>query len=70
MPYLFYSQVQQAFVTSVAVMALALFVFGWVKTSLVGETSRWVCLQNAVQMTVLGGVAAAAAVGAVKVIGG
>ena len=70
LPYVFIADTQSAFLSSVIVMALALFVFGWVKTALVGECSRWVCFQNAVQMLVLGGLAAAAAIGCVKAIGG
>jgi VIT1/CCC1 family predicted Fe2+/Mn2+ transporter len=70
LPYLFFQHIQQAFITSIGVMALALFVFGWLKTSLVGETDRWACFKNAVQMTFLGGVAAVAAVECVKFLGG
>nr|POE77701.1 protein ccc1 [Quercus suber] len=69
LPYLFLGSIHQAFVGSVAVMALALFVFGWAKTALVGESDRWVCLKNGVQMMILGGVAAGAAMGCVKAIG-
>lgn len=68
-PYLFVSSVQHGFYGSVLIMALALFAFGWTKTSLVGESNRWVCLKNGVQMLVLGGVAAGAAMGCVKAIG-
>ena len=70
LPYLFVSNIDDAFVGSVIVMALALFAFGWVKTSLVGESDRWICLKNGAQMTVLGGVAAFAAMGCVRSIGG
>ena len=69
LPYLIFSSVQQAFIGSVIFMALALFAFGWVKTSLVGETCRWTCFKNGLQMTMLGGVAAGAAMGCVKAIG-
>jgi hypothetical protein len=51
-------------------MALALFTFGWSKTALVGESSRVVCFRNAMEMLVLGGVAAGAAMGCVRAIGG
>ena len=68
-PYLFFSSVQQAFVGSVVVMALALFAFGWAKTSLVGETNRLTCFKNSIQMLMLGGVAAGAAMGCVKAVG-
>lgn len=70
LPYLFFSRVREALLCSVAVMAVALFAFGWAKTALVGECSRLVCFQNAVQMLVLGGLAAGAAMGCVKAIGG
>lgn len=70
LPYLFFERVGEALRCSIIVMAIALFVFGWVKTSLVGECSRWVCFQNAMQMLILGGIAAGAAMGCVKAIGG
>lgn len=70
LPYLFFEHVREALYCSIIVMAVALFIFGWTKTALVGECSRWVCFQNAVQMVVLGGLAAGAAMGCVKAIGG
>lgn len=70
LPYLFFEHVREALYSSILVMAIALFVFGWAKTGLVGECSRWVCFRNAVQMLVLGGLAAGAAMGCVKAIGG
>ncbi|KAF7197036.1 Vacuolar iron transporter cccA [Pseudocercospora fuligena] len=70
LPYLFFTQVQDALLCSVLVMGIALFVFGWAKTALLGETSWRICLSNAIQMLVLGGLAAAAAMGCVKAIGG
>lgn len=69
MPYLFLEHVRDALWCSVVTMALALFAFGWAKTALVGESSRMVCLRNAVEMLVLGGVAAGAAMGCVRAIG-
>ncbi len=69
LPYLFVSSIHDAFMGSVALMALASFAFGWAKTSLVGGGDRWVCLQNGVQMLLLGGVAAGAAMGCVKAVG-
>ncbi|KAF2770299.1 DUF125-domain-containing protein [Teratosphaeria nubilosa] len=69
LPYLFFSSIQKGFYGSVVVMALALFVFGWIKTSLVGENDRWICLKNGVQMMLLGGIAAGAAIISVKGIG-
>lgn len=69
MPYLFFASMHQAFVCSIIVMALALFAFGWAKTSLLGELCRWTCFKNGVQMMMLGGVAAGAAMGCVKAVG-
>lgn len=69
LPYLFATSVQRAFALSMLVMALALFVFGWAKTALVGEANRWVCCKNGVQMIFLGAIAAGAAMGCVKAIG-
>ena len=68
-PYIFVSSIEQAFLGSIVVMGLALFAFGWAKTSLVGETSQWICFKNGVQMLMLGGVAAGAAMGCVKAVG-
>lgn len=70
LPYFIASTNHVGFSWSVAVMVVALFVFGYVKTMLVGESSRKTCLQAGLQMVVLGGVAAAAAMGSVKAIAG
>lgn len=70
LPYLFFEHIREALSCSIIVMAIALFAFGWLKTSAVGERSRWVCFQNATQMLILGTVAAGAAMGCVKAIGG
>ncbi|KAF2721879.1 DUF125-domain-containing protein [Polychaeton citri CBS 116435] len=70
LPYFFAPRVQEALVASVALMVLALFAFGWAKTALVGECSRVACFKSAVQMVVLGGIAAGAAMGCVKAVGG
>lgn len=70
LPYLFFASVQEAFAGSVVVMVVALFVFGWVKTALVGERERWVCGKNGVQMVLMGGVAAGAAMLSVKGLSG
>lgn len=70
LPYLFIPSVDRAFTGSVVVMAFALFAFGWVKTLAVGETTRSLCFKNGIQMMVLGGVAAGAAIGCVKAVGG
>ncbi|GAB7353655.1 hypothetical protein MBLNU459_g4064t1 [Dothideomycetes sp. NU459] len=69
-PYFLAQTNQVAFRWSVAVMAVALFVFGYVKTLLVGEGKRLSCAKAGVQMMVLGGVAAAAAMACVKAVGG
>ena len=70
MPYFFASTNQIAFYWSVVVMGFALCVFGYVKTMLVGESSKIGCLRGGLQMVVLGGIAAAAAMGCVKAVGG
>ncbi|KAM3415441.1 hypothetical protein BST61_g8963 [Cercospora zeina] len=69
LPYLFFEHISEAFQCSMIAMGIALFAFGWLKTSIVGECSRWLCLQNAIQMLVLGAIAAGAAMGCVKAIG-
>lgn len=55
---------------SVGVMAIALFVFGWVKTGVVvgwrGRPKVLQALKSAMQMVLIGGIAAAAAIGLVK----
>jgi VIT1/CCC1 family predicted Fe2+/Mn2+ transporter len=68
-PYFFAETNQLALWWSMGVMALALFVFGYAKTFLVGERKRGLCVKAGVQMMALGGVAAAAAMGCVKAIG-
>jgi VIT1/CCC1 family predicted Fe2+/Mn2+ transporter len=69
-PYLLVSDPAIALRWSMVVMALALFVFGWVKTAFIGVRSWRNCTKSAVEMVVLGGVAAAAAIGCVKMIDG
>ena len=70
LPYLLFAGMQEAFAGSVVVMVLALFAFGWVKTALLAEKDRGVCLKNGVQMVVMGSLAAGAAMGCVKAVGG
>jgi len=70
MPYFIANTNHVAFMWSVAVMVVALFLFGFGKTMVLGEGKKWVCCQAGVQMVLLGGVAAAAAMGSVKAIGG
>ena len=54
-------------------MAVALFVFGWVKTGVVvgwrGRQNIIQALKSALQMVAIGGVAAGAAIGLVRAIG-
>jgi VIT1/CCC1 family predicted Fe2+/Mn2+ transporter len=69
-PYLLFEEMRVAFGASVVVMVLALFAFGWVKTALLAERDWRVCLRDGVQMVVLGSVAAGAAMGCVKAVGG
>ncbi|KAI7475356.1 hypothetical protein KC351_g10153 [Hortaea werneckii] len=66
LPYLLIHRIQDAFWGSAIVMTIALFGFGWFKTAVVGEKDVVVCLKNGIQMMVLGGIAAGAAVGCVK----
>jgi VIT1/CCC1 family predicted Fe2+/Mn2+ transporter len=68
-PYFIFETNQTAFTWSIAVMVVALFTFGYVKTLLVGEGKKIACFKGGVQMMVLGGVAAAAAMACVKTIG-
>ncbi|KAI7159633.1 hypothetical protein KC349_g4064 [Hortaea werneckii] len=69
LPYLLLPRIQDAFLGSAIVMTAALFGFGWFKTAVVGEMDVVVCLKNGLQMMVLGGIAAGAAVGCVKAFG-
>ncbi|KAI6900659.1 hypothetical protein D0867_02339 [Hortaea werneckii] len=69
LPYLLLPRIQDAFLGSAIVMAVALFGFGWFKTAVVGEKSVVICLKTGVQTLVLGGIAAGAAVGCVKAFG-
>ena len=54
-------------------MAVALFAFGWTKTAVVlgwrGKPNVLAGLKGALQMTMIGGTAAGAAVGLVRAIG-
>lgn len=69
MPYLIFDGMRAAFQASVAVMAVALFAFGWVKAGLLDERSRVGCAVEGAQMVVMGGVAAGAAMGCVMLVG-
>ena len=74
LPYFFVGRgdVLEALWWSVGIMGFALFVFGWVKTSVVrgwrGVPNILAGLKGGAQMVVVGGVAAGAAVGLVRAI--
>lgn len=70
LPYFAFADIGRALVGSVIVMAVALFVFGWAKTRAVGEKGWKKCAGSGVQMVAMGGMAAGAAMGCVKAIGG
>ncbi|MCJ1303145.1 hypothetical protein MMC08_005952 [Hypocenomyce scalaris] len=57
---------------SIGVMVIALFAFGWVKTGVVsgwrGQAKVLACVKGGLQMVIVGGVAAGAAVGMVRAI--
>lgn len=69
LPYVVLRDLHCAFIVSVVVMGFALFAFGWLKTSLLGEERLRTCFKNGIQMVVFGGIAAAAAMGCVKAVG-
>lgn len=69
LPYLCSESISSAFWWSCGVMINILFIFGCVKTWLIENESAAKCIWNGVQMVVLGGLAAAAAMGCVAVIG-
>ncbi|KAI9672278.1 MAG: hypothetical protein M1831_002092 [Alyxoria varia] len=66
-PYLFASTVKEGLMWSVAVMAIALFAFGYGKSKLAAEAGWRNAVKGGVQMAVLGGLAAGAAAGCVWV---
>jgi len=57
---------------SIGVMVIALFAFGWIKTSIIsgwkGRKNVLAALKGGLQMVVVGGLAAGAAVGLVRAI--
>ncbi|EED24316.1 calcium transporter, putative [Talaromyces stipitatus ATCC 10500] len=71
-PYFIANQVYTAFMSSVIVMAVTLFAFGYVKTCIVrgwkGGANIWAGVMGGIQMCVVGGLAAGAAVALVKLI--
>lgn len=68
LPYTLLHDMNSAFQASVIVMILALFTFGWVKTAFLGNENKAACLRSGLQMVMLGGVAAGAAMGCVKAV--
>ena len=68
LPYIFSSTMRTAFYLSIAITATVLFSFGSIKTMLVGCKDATACLKGGMEMLVLGGVAAAAALLCVKVL--
>ena len=68
LPYFFCSSIQSAFLASVMIMAVVLFAFGAIKTVLVGGKGYWHCVKSGLQMVLVGGCAAAAAVGCVRAV--
>ncbi|GAM88431.1 hypothetical protein ANO11243_064640 [Dothideomycetidae sp. 11243] len=69
MPYLFCESIDTAFWLSCFVMINVLFVFGCGKTWLIDAESVTKCLWSGLQMVILGGLAACAAMTCVAVIG-
>ncbi|KAL6239078.1 hypothetical protein BDW75DRAFT_166299 [Aspergillus navahoensis] len=73
-PYFFVNQVLIALYCSVAVMAVTLLVFGYIKTAVVrgwsGRENILAGVKGGIQMVVVGGVAAGAAIGLVRLING
>ncbi|RKF61499.1 Protein CCC1 [Erysiphe neolycopersici] len=69
-PYFIVDQVRQALIWSIGLMVVALFIFGYVKTGLIegwrGERNIRSCLYSGMQMVVVGGAAAGAAMALVK----
>lgn len=67
-------EVNLALYWSIGVMAIALFAFGWTKTGVVvgwrGRANVLAALKGALQMTMIGGVAAGASVGLVRALHG
>lgn len=75
-PYFFVprDQVMLGLYWSIGAMAIALFTFGWVKTGVVtgwrGRANMIACSKGSLQMLVIGGAAAGAAIGLVRAIAG
>ncbi|MCJ1445781.1 MAG: hypothetical protein MMC23_006286 [Stictis urceolatum] len=68
LPYMVVHDVHRAFRFSIVFTGVVLFLFGWVKTRVVGERSVLGCSRGAVEMLLLGGFAAGAAVGCVRLL--
>lgn len=73
-PYFFVNQVLVALYCSVAVMAGTLLAFGYIKTGVVrgwrGKENILAGVKGGIQMVIVGGVAAGAAIGLVRLING
>ncbi|KAL4920261.1 VIT family-domain-containing protein [Aspergillus aurantiobrunneus] len=73
-PYFFLNQVIVALYCSIAVMAVTLLVFGYIKTGVVrgwkGRENILAGAKGGIQMVLVGGVAAGAAIGLVRLING
>lgn len=68
LPYFFVEEVEKGLWVSVGVMGVALWVFGWVKEGVCGG-GGWQRVRGGVEMVVVGGVAAGAAMGLVRAFG-
>lgn len=69
LPYTLCQSMDKAFQGSVVVMVIALFAFGWLKTALLGNAGRIASIKSGLQMVMLGGTAAGAAMACVKAVG-
>jgi len=71
LPYFFAGNITKALIWSIGIMVLALFLFGYVKTCLNvgwrGGTNVWHGVVGGAQMVLVGGAAAGAAMGIVRV---
>lgn len=66
LPYVFMPTIDAAFAMSIVITACVLLAFGAGKAWFVGDTNVRRCVRGALEMLVLGGTAAGAAVGCVK----
>ncbi|ESZ89809.1 hypothetical protein SBOR_9805 [Sclerotinia borealis F-4128] len=70
LPYFFVSHVYEGLLISIGIMVITLYIFGYVKTAAVIGFRGWKCIREAcfggIQMVVVGSLAAAVAMGLVK----